>query len=163
MSNPSNLELMGIGVVGLTAILLTCFSTMTRYFFPSMAPDWGEEVVVYLSVWGLWLAAGSLARRDAHVRAEFIVHLFSNRGLVVLEALHALLGLVFTAAMAYGGFQIVLMSLETGERSASTLAIPLVIYYCGMPVGMGLMLLAYIYRFRVAMGSLMSKTAKEVA
>jgi C4-dicarboxylate transporter DctQ subunit len=154
---------MGIGVIGLVAILLTCYSTMARYFFPSAAPDWGEEVVVYFSVWGLWLAAGSLARRDAHVRAEFIVHLFDKRGLLVLQALHALLGLVFTAAMAYGGLQVVLMSLDTGERSASTLAIPLVIYYCGMPVGMGLMLLAYISRLRVALGLLFSNTAKEVS
>jgi TRAP-type C4-dicarboxylate transport system permease small subunit len=161
VSNPSSAEQIGIGVLGLVAILLTCYSTMARYFFPSEAPDWGEEVVVYLCVWGLWLAAGSLARRDAHVRAEFIVHLFSNRGLYALQALHALLGLVFTAAMAYGGMQVVMMSLATGERSASTLAIPLVIYYCGMPVGMGLMLLAYIYRLRIALGLLISNPAQE--
>ena len=151
MNNPSTVEQVGIGVLGLVAILLTCYSTLARYFFPSEAPDWGEEVVVYLCVWGLWLAAGSLARRDAHVRAEFIVHLFSNRGLFALQAVHAFLGLAFTAAMTYAGIQVVLMSLETGERSASSLAIPLVIYYCGMPVGMGLMLLAYINRLRVAL------------
>jgi len=163
VNNPSNVEQMGIGVVGLVAILLTCYSTMARYFFPSEAPDWGEEVVVYLSVWGLWLAAGSLARRDAHVRAEFVVHLFSSRGQLVLQALHAMLGLLFTAAMAYGGLQVVMMSLETGERSASTLATPLVIYYIGMPVGMGLMLLAYIHRLRVALKLLISNSANEAS
>lgn len=162
MIRPSRLEQTGIGVIGLIAILLTCYSTMARYFFPSAAPDWGEEVVVFLSVWGLWLAAGSLARRDAHVRAEFVVHLFNDRGQVVLQAVHATLGIIFTAAMAYGGLQVVLLSLETGEHSASTLSIPLAIYYAGMPVGAGLMLLAYFIRLRTAIGSLLSGTRQEV-
>lgn len=163
MNNPSRLEQTGIGIIGLVAILLTCYSTFARYFFPSIAPDWGEELVVYLSVWGLWLAAGSLARRDAHVRAEFIVHLFSAHAQVVLQAVHALLGVAFTTAMAYGGLQVVLLSLETGERSASTLATPLVIYYSGMFVGMCLMLMAYISRLYATVQRLMSADKQEAS
>lgn len=140
------LEQLGIGTLGLMAIAMAGYSTAARYLFPSAAPDWGEEVVVYLSVWALWLAAGSLARRGAHIRAEFLVEQLGPRAQLVLELFHGVVGVLFTLAMGYAGLQIVLLSIATGERSDSTLGLPLALYYAAMPVGMGLMLVGYAVR-----------------
>lgn len=139
-------EQLGIGTLGLLAIGIAGYSTATRYLMPSAAPDWGEEIVIYLSVWALWLAVACLARRGAHIRAEFLVEQLGPRAQLFLEAFHALVGVIFTSAMAFAGLQIVLLSIATGERSESTLGLPLAVYYAAMPVGMGLMLIAYLIR-----------------
>lgn len=144
------IEQLGIGAIGLMAIAMAGYSTAARYLKPSAAPDWGEEVVVYLSVWALWLAAASLARRGAHIRAEFLVEQLGPHAQRVLEVFHALVGVIFTLAMGYAGLQIVLLSIATGERSESTLGLPLALYYAAMPVGMGLMLVSYAIRLVTA-------------
>lgn len=139
-------EQLGIGALGLMAIIMAGYSTAARYLYPSAAPDWGEEVVVYLSVWALWLAAGSLARRGAHIRAEFLVERLGPRAQHAFELFHAIVGILFTLAMGYAGLRIVLLSIATGERSESTLGLPLALYYAAMPVGMVLMLAGYAVR-----------------
>lgn len=139
-------EQLSIGALGLAAIGMAGFSTAARYLKPSAAPDWSEEVVVYLSVWALWLAAASLARSGGHIRAEFVVEQLGQRAQLALEAFHALAGSVFAGAMTYAGVQIVLLSLAAGERSESTLGLPLALYYAAMPTGMAAMLVAYLIR-----------------
>lgn len=149
-------EQLSIGALGLAAIVMAGFSTAARYLVPSAAPDWSEEVVVYLSVWALWLTAASLARRGGHLRAEFLVEHLGPRAQLLLEGFHALAGAVFASAMTYAGVRIVQLAIATGERSESTLGLPLALYYAAMPVGMAAMLIAYLLRL-VSVASEISK------
>lgn len=139
-------ERLSIGALGLAAIGMAGFSTFARYLKPAAAPDWSEEVVVLLSVWALWLTAASLARTGGHIQAEFVVEQLGHRAKLVLEIFHALAGLIFSCAMSYAGVRIVLLAIATGERSESTLGLPLALYYAAMPVGMAAMLIAYLIR-----------------
>jgi len=143
MNDPERLERLGVGTLGMLAILIACYSTATRYLLPSAAPDWGEELVVYLSIWALWLSVGRLVRRNEHVQAEVVVHLASPRIQRWLEGVHAAVGIAFCAVMGWAGLQVVALSIDIGERSESSLHLPLAIYYIGMPVGMGLMVWGY--------------------
>jgi TRAP-type C4-dicarboxylate transport system permease small subunit len=143
MNDPERLERLGVGTLGLLAVLIACYSTATRYFVPSAAPDWGEELVVYLSMWALWLSVGRLVRRNQHVQAEIIVHLVPPRGQRWLEGIHAAVGIVFCAIMGWAGIEVVAQSIEIGERSDTSLHLPLAVYYIGMPVGMGFMVWGY--------------------
>lgn len=154
-------EQLGIGTLGLMAIAVAGYSTATRYLYPSAAPDWGEEIVVYLSVWALWLAAGCLARRGAHIRAEFLVEQLGLRAQQVFEVFHAVLGILFTLAMGYAGLQIVLLSIASGERSESTLGLSLALYYAAMPVGMGLMLAGYTVRLMTVIRAMLDPAIEE--
>lgn len=143
MNDPERLERLGVGTLGMLAILIACYSTATRYFLPSAAPDWGEELVVYLSVWALWLSVGRLVRRNEHVQAEFVVHLAPPRVRRWLDGIHAAIGIAFCAVMGWAGLQVVALAIDIGERSESSLQLPLAIYYIGMPVGMGFMVWGY--------------------
>lgn len=147
MNSPEQLERLGVGTIGLLAILIACYSTAARYFFPSAAPDWGEEVVVYLSVWALWLSVGRLVRSNEHVRAEVVTHFVSALVVRWLELTHAAIGIVFCVVMGWAGLEVVALSIEIGERGDSSLQLPLAVYYVGMPVGMGLMTWGYCLRF----------------
>jgi C4-dicarboxylate transporter DctQ subunit len=149
-SDPERLERLGVGSLGLLAILIACYSTAARYFFPAAAPDWGEELVVYLSIWALWLSVGRLVRRDEHVKAEIVVQLVTPRVRRWLEIIHATIGVVFCLVMGWAGAEVVGLSIAIGERSESALSMPLALYYLGMPIGMGLMVWGYGRRLWLA-------------
>jgi C4-dicarboxylate transporter DctQ subunit len=149
-SDPERLERLGVGSRGLLAILIACDSTAARYFFPAAAPDWGEELVVYLSIWALWLSVGRLVRRDEHVKAEIVVQLVTPRVRRWLEIIHATIGVVFCLVMGWAGAEVVGLSIAIGERSESALSMPLALYYLGMPIGMGLMVWGYGRRLWLA-------------
>jgi TRAP-type C4-dicarboxylate transport system permease small subunit len=143
MNDPDKIERTGVGILGLVAILIALYSTVTRYFLPSAAPDWGEEVVVYLCVWALWLSVGRLVRRNEHVQAEVVLHLVSARVRRWLEIAHSVIGLAFCAVMGWAGIEVVALSLMIEEQSESSLQLPLAVYYLSMPTGMALMVWAY--------------------
>lgn len=142
------LETWATGSLGLSAILVASWATAARYFLPAWAPDWSDEVVVYLCVWALWLSAGRLARDNTHVRAEVLTHWLTPRARMIAEAFHCVIGLIFCAAMVYAGLEVVRLSVLTGEHGDSTLRLPLAIFYAGLPVGSALMLAAYATRLR---------------
>lgn len=143
MNDPEKIERVGVGILGLVAILLALYSTVTRYFLPSAAPDWGEETVVYLCVWALWLSVGRLVRRNEHVQAEVVIHLVSPRVRRWLEIGHSLIGIAFCSTMGWAGMEVVALSLQFEERSESSLHLPLAVYYLSMPTGMAFMVWAY--------------------
>lgn len=140
------LERLAVGVLGMLAILIAAYSTAARYLFPALAPDWGEEVVVYLSVWALWLSVGSLARTNGHIRAEILTHRLPAALQRAFEALHCLAGIAFCGFMGIAGLDVVRQSIAVGEHGDSTLMLPLWLYYACMPVGMALMFCAYVAR-----------------
>jgi len=57
-----------IGLLGVFAMLIGLVQVVGRYVAPHYAISWAEEVIVYLIVWGIMLAASQLVRTDAHVR-----------------------------------------------------------------------------------------------
>ncbi|MBM3514597.1 MAG: TRAP transporter small permease [Alphaproteobacteria bacterium] len=128
MSKALHLEKLAVGVLGFVAMLVAVYSTAARYFFPSLAPDWGEEIVVYLSTWALWLSVGSLARVDGHIRAEVVTHRLSLRVQKFFEVLHCVFGMGFCGFIAVAGAEVVQMSLDVGEHSDSMLMLPLWLY-----------------------------------
>ena len=145
------LEALAVGSLGLGALLVACWSTATRYFAPALAPDWGDEVVVYLAVWALWLTCGRLVRRNEHVCAEILALWLPQGARRLLEILHAVLGLAFCAVMAWAGVEVVQLGVRIAERSESSLQLPLALYYASMPTGMLLMASAYALRLSAAL------------
>lgn len=134
------------GVVGLAALMLLCFEVFARYFAPSILPDWGSEIVIYLTIWALFLVAGELALNGGHVHADFVVDRFGPLWKYRLGLLAASAGLVFSALFLWYGYEVVAFAHMIGEEGDSTLRFPKWIYYLSLPVGMALQCLGYVAR-----------------
>ena len=132
------------GVVGLVALLLLCFEVVARYFTPSILPDWGSEIVIYLTVWAMFLVAGELALNGGHVHADFVVDRLQPVWKHRLGVLASLVGLIFSALFFWYGYEVVMFAHMIGEEGDSTLRFPKWIYYLALPVGMALQCLGYI-------------------
>lgn len=140
------------GILAGVALLLLCFEVIARYFVPAALPDWGSEVVIYLTIWSLFLVSGELALNDGHVRADFVVAQLSAVWKFRLGILASVVGLIFSALFLWYGWQVVAFAHMIGEEGESTLRFPKYIYYLGLPAGMFLQCLGYLARILSDLG-----------
>ena len=142
-----------IGVLGLAAMLVGLVQVAGRYIAPRYAISWAEEVIVYLIVWGIMLAASQLVRTDGHVRPDLVLRAVPPRAQRWMEVLNCIAALVFCVGLAWYGWSIVATSWQLDERSSSDLQFPMWLYSAAIPTGAMLMTgryLARLYRYLFA-------------
>ena len=145
-----------IGVLGLLAMLVGLVQVAGRYIAPRYAISWAEEVIVYLIVWGIMLAASQLVRTDGHVRPDLVLRAVPPRVQRWMEVLNCIAALVFCVGLAWYGWSIVATSWQLDERSSSDLQFPMWLYSAAIPTGALLMsgrYLARLYRYLFAFDS----------
>jgi len=118
----------------------------SRYIDPRLAVGWGDEVVVYLTVWAIFISTSQLVRTDGHVRPDIVLRLMPARGQRVMEIFNCLVALAFCGGLVWLGIEICRQSLAADERSITGLEFPMWIYYAALPVGSALMVIRYVIR-----------------
>jgi len=141
------------GLLGLAALLLALWQVVSRYFFPESAISFAEEVIVYLMVWAIMLVSSQLVRTDSHVRPDLVLNVAPLHVKRWLEVFNSLAAILFCAALAWYGWQVFGMAWRFDERSASDLRFPMWLYYAALPAGAVLMLLRYLIRLALLVGS----------
>jgi TRAP-type C4-dicarboxylate transport system permease small subunit len=135
-------ETIVIGALVILALGIFLYGSLARSLAPSLAIDWSEEVTIYLIVWATLLSGGTLTSERAHVSAEMLVHLLSERARRRLQIGIDILMLAFCSLMIWLGIEGVLFAQMLDERSASTLQAPQAwVLYLALPVGMSLIAL----------------------
>ena len=135
-----------IGVLGTLAMLVGLVQVVGRYVAPRYAISWAEEVIVYLIVWGIMLAASQLVRTDGHVRPDLVLRAAPARIQRWMEVINCIAALAFCAALAWYGWSIVTTSWQLDERSSSDLQFPMWLYSAAIPSGATLMTGRYLIR-----------------
>lgn len=131
-----NIESLLGAILVLAALLLFLSGMVLRYAAPTTGVGWIGEVTIYLVAWGVLLsAAGCVAHRE-HVRADFFIRMTGPAVRRWADSLGALAGLVFCAALAWFGYEVVAFSLMLDERGPSVLQIPMAYFYAALPVSM---------------------------
>jgi C4-dicarboxylate transporter DctQ subunit len=135
-----------IGLLGAMAMLIGLVQVIGRYVAPRYAISWAEEVIVYLIVWGIMLAASQLVRTDGHVRPDLVLRAVSPRVQRWLEVANCVAAIVFCAGLTWYGWSIVETSWQLDERSSSDLQFPMWLYSAAVPTGALLMTGRYLNR-----------------
>jgi C4-dicarboxylate transporter, DctQ subunit len=147
-------EQMLAGALGLAALALALWQVMSRYLFPQQSISCAEEVIVYLLIWAIMIVASQLVRADGHVRPDLVLAIAPDRIKRRLEAFNILAAILFCAALAWYGRQVVATALLIDERSATGLRFPMWLYDAALPAGAVLMLIRYVMRLAVLVGSM---------
>lgn len=135
----NSLERSLIGGCAALALVLEALAMSTRYLAPQWSLDWIEEAVIYLIVWGTWLAGSQLVGQGQHIHADLLLRCMPPPWLRAAQLAGAVLGLGFCLALSVGAWQVVHFAILSGERSEDSLALPLAWYYCSMALGAALM------------------------
>ena len=134
------------GMLGIAALALALWQVVSRYFFPQNSISYAEEAIVYLMIWAIMIVSSQLVRADGHVRPDLVLNVVPAGVRRWMEAFNSIAAIVFCAALAWYGWQVVATALTIDEHSASDLRFPMWIYYAALPVGGLLMSMRYFIR-----------------
>jgi C4-dicarboxylate transporter DctQ subunit len=140
------IERLLIGLLGAFALVIAVIQVAGRYLDPADAITWAEEVIVYVAVWAVMLAASELVHRDGHVRPDLVLRLLKPGVQRWVEMFNCLVAIGFTSGMVWYGWQVVATAQLLDQRSSTDLQFPIWIYYMALPSGGALMLARYIIR-----------------
>lgn len=124
-------------------LVCAAYAMLSRYIAPQIAFDWVDELMTYCLVWSIWLASARVMVEGDHVRSDMISMILPKEWAIRLGRFTAIVSAIFCTVVAFGGAQVVLLSLSLKETSESGLAMPLWIYSFGMPLGLSLLALRF--------------------
>jgi len=129
----------GLGAVlmAATGVMLT-YEVIARYFFvkPTI---WAAELSQLCLVWGCLLAMPHLLALRRHITVNAITSLLPVPGQRICAYIALCAVIVFSAIVAYWGFDIFYTSFERGRTTGSILNLPIWISEASVPVGFGLL------------------------
>lgn len=134
------------GALFLIATLINIVNVIARYVF-SAPVFWAEEVLVFIVIWTVFLAAGTVTYRGAHLNMDLI---YSGLPPLAKRAVNLAIWLTLIACTVFTAVQswkIVSLHWRTNGVTAAT-DIPLVIPHSALLFGFAYMAAAAIVRFR---------------
>jgi TRAP-type C4-dicarboxylate transport system permease small subunit len=135
-----------MAVLMLVALGINIANVITRYLF-SFALYWGEEIMIYLTIWCVGLGIVVSAYRGTHLNMDLI----SGRARSPFrEIVNGFIAVVFIAVcgfVAAQSFIVVRLLFRSGQVSVAG-AVPMYIPHSAILVGFTMMSAAVLYRWR---------------
>jgi len=133
----------------LASLFLVCYSVVMRYFLNEPVP-WVDELVGYLLVASVMLAAADALLEGEHIAVDIVTERLSARG----RWWSALLGFLAVAASAalltVEGWDMVAFSRMVDLKSNGYMAVPMWVPQLLVPAGAALMGVAAVVAFGIA-------------
>ena len=126
------------------SVAINFVNVIGRYFFHHSL-EWGEEVMVYLMIGSVFLAAGAISLRDTHIGMDILVGLLPSRAKFALELLNDAIQITAGLLIVYLATPVILQLFDFDQRSEA-LHLPVFIPQMAVPVGFGLMVAGVILR-----------------
>lgn len=121
-------------------VVLMLYQVILRYVF-SASNSWSEELVRYLFILDVMLAASIAVRRNSHLQIDVLINCFSPKLKRIFTIAATLAGIVFLALLFW--YSLDLCMTATSNISPG-LGIPMSIPYACVPLGAVLMILTSI-------------------
>lgn len=123
--------------------LLVMTAVVMRYLFNDPL-TWGEELIVALFVWMVFIGAAAAIRSQMHIRIDVMAPVFRNPRMNWLNVVTLVIGIVIIVVMIYACWEQVL---QEAEVESPMLGISKAWFAAAMPVGLVLMLCHVLRRW----------------
>ena len=104
---------------------------------------WFADVSRYSLIWLVFLGSAVLARRGEHICIDLLHKALPPLGRRLVNITVCIVGIVLSSYFAFLGTRFTVLAFQQGQTSASTY-LPAWIGYLAIPLGLGLMALAYL-------------------
>lgn len=135
-----------MGVLMLAGVAI-CFSNVVARYLFGHALFWAEEVMVFLTIWGVFLGVAAAAYERAHLNMDLFSNTFRGRAVYALNASLVAVLVAACAFMVWQSAQVVALFYQAGVKSVAA-GVPKWISHSALPVGFALMALAVLVRIR---------------
>lgn len=131
-----------LGIVMIALVVIINIQVLARYVFHASIGGF-EELPVFLMIISVWIAAAFVAKKDNHIKIEFLDLMVKNkRILALIKVLLKLLTVVILVVFTFIAFKYVAITLLMGDITPG-LHIPLWCLQGIIPVSTTLMSLFY--------------------
>lgn len=137
------------GVMGtlMLAGVAICFANVVARYLFGYALFWAEEVMVFLTIWGVFIGVAAAAYERAHLNMDLFSQSFKGTFLAFLNGLLVAVLLASCVFMIVQSWQVVTLFYQGGVTSVSA-GVPKWIAHAALPVGFVLMALAVLVRLK---------------
>jgi TRAP-type C4-dicarboxylate transport system permease small subunit len=135
-----------IGTLFIIAALINIANVIGRYVF-SAPIFWAEEVLVFIVVWSVFLAAISITYQGAHLSMDLVYTNLPPRWKRIVNCIIAAAFIGCTSFVAVQSFRALTVTLQTKQVSVGA-EIPLAIPQSAVLFGFGFMTLAVALRLK---------------
>ena len=135
-----------LGALMLVGIAINFAGVVSRYAF-GKAIFWSEEVLVFMTIWGVFVGLAAIAYRGEHLNMDLFSSRFTDIWKLLLNALIVFTLLACCGFMTVQSWTIVSLFAQTGQVSV-TAGIPKAIPHAALLVGFILTALAVVVRIR---------------
>jgi len=134
------------GTLFLVAITINIANVIGRYVF-FQPIFWAEEVLVFIIIWAIFLAAASIVYRGEHITMDLFLSLMKRPLKRIVNAVVLGLLIVCSAIVITQSYKVVRLYLDGGGVSVAA-GVPMVVPHAAILVGFSLMVVAAILRWR---------------
>ena len=134
------------GSLLLAAIVINLANVVGRYVFATPV-FWAEEVLSFVIIWAVYIAAGSIAYLGTHLTMDLVAARLGPTYQALLGLLTVALTVICSAFVVTQSLRILALYLRTGETSMAA-RVPLVYAHSAVVVGFALMGLVAVIRVR---------------
>ena len=135
-----------LGALMLAGVAITFVSVVSRYAF-GQAIFWSEEVLVYMTIWGVFLGMAAIAYRGQHLTMDLFSSSITGAWKTALNGLVAVIMMACCIFVMAQSWKIVWLFAQTGQVSVAA-GIPKAIPHSALLVGFFLTTLAVVVRLR---------------
>ena len=128
-----------LGILLLIAAFINVANVIARYVFrrPFI---WGEEIILYLVIWLVFIGVPVAAWRHLHLRMDVVYEWFPPALRRVVGIVIALTTLWLCAQMVFLSWRVIALLQLNNQRSAAA-GVPMFVVYWAIPIGFGLLAL----------------------
>ena len=138
----NNFEAVVMSTTLLTMSAIIAVQVFFRYvLLNSLA--WSEEVARYLFIYTVYFGISYGVRKSRHIKIDFVISLFSERGKKILSLISDLLFLVFAVVITVQAGIVTETIGRLGQITGAT-QMPMAIVYSAVPLGYGLVCIRLI-------------------
>ena len=134
------------GVIVLAAIAINISNIVGRYVL-NMPVSWAEEVMSYMIIWGVFVAAAAVTYQGLHLRMDLLLAMMRGLAPKLIGVLTVLLIVICSLFVMRQSVKIVELYFMTGETSMGA-RVPLIYPHAALLIGFALMAAAAVVRIR---------------
>ncbi len=134
------------GTLFLAAIVINFANVVGRFVFSSPI-FWAEEVLVFIIIWCVFLAAGAIVYRGEHINMDLFHSVMAGPLKRAVNIAIWVLLIAGCAMVSYQSWKVLALMRATQVTSVAA-GIPMVLPHAAIAVGFSIMILAVLVRWR---------------
>jgi len=123
-----------IAAFGISAGVAIAFTNVVARYLFDASLVWATELTIFLFLWSAFFGAAYCFKKDAHIAVTIVLDIMPSKIAKIMLLISHTITIIFLLAVAYYGYEYLLLVNEIDERSIDLWNMPMWIVYSVIPI-----------------------------